>query len=481
MQFWDLITISIYFIVTIGIGLAAARKRASRTEFLLADKSIGWFPLGISVAATVFSAVNFVAFSGEVMTNGLYVLMVLPAFLLVIRPVTHVLIPFYRHTEAVTAYEFLEKRFDQRVRRLAAALFVVWRMTWVSVILYATAKLLSSMLNIDFRVIILMIGSLTIAYTMLGGMRAVIWTDVAQGAIIMAALFSGIIVVSIRGDGFFGVFSLAVKDDLIMPFYPFDPMSFSLDPRIRMTFWSCLIGGSTAFFSRYSADQMIVQRYLTARSLKDATRGFVLSIVFSLAALVGLVILGLAIHAHNPSGATAPPMSRIAGFILSLPAGVTGLLIAALFASTMSSVDSGIHSACTALTSDFSANPGYSSVFSNRVFTLIIGIMSSIAACFIGRLGSIFEIMNKIINGFGSPLLAIILFGIYGRRASSRGILLGGILGAIWSILASSLVVNLALHYYAVVNLIGTAAFCHISSLVFPDHPLDRNTVTQNQ
>ena len=103
----------------------------------------------------------------------------------------------------------------------------------------------------------------------------------------------------------------------------------------------------------------------------------------------------------------------------------------------------------------------------NRLFTLIIGFIATVLALNVGRLGSIFEIANKVINGFGSPLMAIFILGMFSKRANSRGMIMGGIAGAAWSAYVSFTVQNLALHYYAVINLLGTLFLCYFFSLVF--------------
>jgi Na+/proline symporter len=286
----------------------------------------------------------------------------------------------------------------------------------------------------------------------------------------------GVAVVSADG-GFSSIISNASVSGLTKPFYPFDPQIFSPDPRIRITLWSALIGTFTAFLARYSADQMVVQRYFTARTLDDAKRGFVLNAVFSILSLLCLAFLGFAIHAYAkshglPAAGGTKPISYIGWFVASLPGGACGLLVSGLFASTMSSIDSGIHSCCTAFVTDFGKKDvlddsgNKSTLVRERILTFAIGTTVTVAACFVGKLGSIFEIANKLINGIGSPLLALVLIGMYGKRFTSRGVLAGGIAGVAWSMATSLFVRHLALHYYAVINLLGTLFLCWIFSLL---------------
>ena len=158
-----------------------------------------------------------------------------------------------------------------------------------------------------------------------------------------------------------------------------------------------------------------------------------------------------------------------------MPRGVLGLLTAGVMASSMSSVDSGIHSCCTVAANEFGARSGKSTarpLLVERRICVLTGIAVTVMALFVGRLGSLFEIANRIVNGLGAPLLAIVLLGIFNRTVSARGMFLGGIMGFAWSVVISVSVEHLALHYYAAVNLFGSAVFCQLFSMV------DRRTET---
>ena len=129
---------------------------------------------------TAFSAINFNAFPSEVIGYGFYVVTSIPVFFLVAIPVTKIFIPFFYKRGSISAYEFLEERYDKQVRKLASGLFILWRILWMSVILYATAQILSLISGIELHLLIIICGVCATIYTAFGGIRAVIWTDVAQ-------------------------------------------------------------------------------------------------------------------------------------------------------------------------------------------------------------------------------------------------------------------------------------------------------------
>ncbi|MFP4547914.1 MAG: sodium:solute symporter family transporter [Fidelibacterota bacterium] len=464
MRLLDYLVIFIYLVVVLSIGyLITRRKKQNVEEYFTTNRSMGWFTVGLSVMVTAFSAVNYTGFSGEVFSHGLYVLLCLPVFILVAIPVNKIIIPYFYNHKFATAYEYLEKKFDRRIRMLAALLFIVWRTFWGATILYIPTKILSLITGLNNSIIILVVGFSVLAYTTYGGIRAVMITDAFQFFVLFLGLLIGIFTISTQfNGGLVEIFKIGVTNGLARPFYPFDAQIFSFDPTIRISFWSCITGTFVAFLARYSADQMVVQRYFTARSLKDATRGFWLNVVSAVVSLTVLAVLGYVIFAHGTLMGTIgkfdKPIVYFVQFVKALPAGITGLMIAGLVAATMSSIDSGANSCTRVWIADIFEllSTKKLSLTVTRYFSLVFGILIILISLFVGRLGSIFEIANKVVNGFGSPLLALFIMGKFSKYFTVKGVLLGGITGAIFSAAVSLLVTNLALHYYAVVNLSGT-------------------------
>lgn len=472
----DYIIICLYLAGVLTVGAVFRKKQGRPNDFFLAGRSMHWFPIGLSIMVTAFSAINYTAFSGEVFSHGLYVALSLPVFILVAFPVIRVVMPLYHRLGVCSAYEYLEKRFDVSVRALASGLFILWRIFWMATALYVPAKVLALLTGLNVNGLILLSGSVVTAYTAAGGLKTVMWTDVFQFFVLAGGLLAGIAMAAAQvPDGVAGIFRTGAAGGLLKPFYPFDPEVLSWDPRIRITLWSSWIGTFVAFMSRYSVDQVVVQRYFSARTLRNAQIGFHLNYMAAIFALLLLTVMGFAMYAHAVhSGILGTrgdkPIAYFVHFVRSLPPGATGLIVAGLMAATMSSMDSGINSCCAAFVTDFynrfSRNGSPASLRLNRRLTMVFGTIVTLAALSVGRLGSIFEIANKIINGLGSPLLAIFILGMFSKTANSRGMLAGGVIGAVWSAYVSFFVKDIALHYYAVVNLIGTLAACYGVSLL---------------
>ena len=262
----------------------------------------------------------------------------------------------------------------------------------MAVALYASARILAAVTGQQLWLLILICGAITVAYTSLGGLRAVVWTDVAQFFNSCRRNNYRHVLVSFTTDGgFAGIFHNALEHNVFKPAVPYDPQFFSFDPTIRTTFWSGSIGTMVAFLARYGADQMVIQRYLAAKSLPEARKSFAFNIVCVLSVLVLLVIFGMAMHSFavhtDIMGKYSKPLRYMAVLIKSLPYGAAGLLSAALLAATMSSIDSGVNACSMTWTKDFYHrffNKDESSKFSHIrysvYFSIIIGVLIIILA-----------------------------------------------------------------------------------------------------
>ncbi len=451
-------------------------------DVFLAGRAMGWFPIGLSVMITLFSAINFVAFPTEVMDHGLYVLASLPVFVLVAVPITRIFIPFFHGMRLTSVYAYLEYRFDRRTRLLAGGLFILWRLFWMATALYASALLLSAITDIPLWILILVAGGVAAFYTAIGGIRVVMWTDVVQFLILLGGIGAALWpAVRSQPEGWTGIWTQALAGGQLRPFQPFDPEFFSWRPTVRITLWSGLIGTFVAFLTRYGADQMVVQRYFTARNLRAAVRGFWWNVLAALIALLLLALLGLAIAATF-GDADTPAMARFGAFVKALPFGLTGVLAAGLLAATMSSVDSGLNACLASWMTDFEGQPvGVAPARRQerryRFLVVELTIATMILAFMVGRIGDLFSIVNRIINGVGSPLLALILLGMFSRRCNARGAWIGGWIGIVASLTISFGWAGLALHYYAVANLLITLT----ASLVASAITSRRNPITIEQ
>jgi SSS family transporter len=496
MHLFDYLVFYSYLIIILIIGIALRHKKRSESEFFVAERSMGWFPVGISIMVTMMTAVNYAIFPTEIFSHGIYIIISLPMFVIVAFPITRIFIPFFCAKKATSAYEFLEERFDLKVRCLASAIFMLWRIVWMAVALYASGRILSAVTGSDLRLLILIAGAVTVCYTAFGGIRAVIWTDVAQFFVLFGGIIAGLIIADVKTPGgFHDIFATAFDGRLFRPAVPYESKFFSFDPTIRVTFWSGTIGTLVAFLARYGADQVVIQRYFSARSVKDARKGFWWNVVCALVVLTLLAMFGMAVYSHSHHLGLLDdglkPMAHVSALIRSLPWGGCGLMAAGLLAATMSSVDSGINACSAAWTKDFyhrliskqTQTPEFHIRYS-IAFTLIIGatviMMAESFVYIFGHHHNIFVMANKVINGMGSPLLAIVVLGMIKRsKVNASGMFWGGIIGTAWSAYTALGLQGLALHYYAVLDFVGTLSACYLMSFATSEYRHFKKTVQQ--
>ena len=489
LQTLDLIVVGGYLLLSLGLGLALGRQ-SNRDEFLTAGGSMGRMTVGLSVMATLFSANSFVMYPSTAYGDSLRIMLASVAFLSTTPLVIWVFIPVYSKLKCATAYEYLEQRFHVSVRCLASSLFVVLRIAWMAAATFAASVAISGISGLNQYLVIIGLGVVAIIYTMFGGLRAVMWTDVIQFFVFVGTiLFAAVLLVSGTEGGASQIVETYFSDRERMVF------DFRLDPTIRFGTFAILIGSFLEGLSAYGADQVAVQRYISARDARTSQTGFLISQAASLIVMPGLLAIGMGLFSyfhHNPdmlsdvaidefsnaenakvqvvrqrlsdAGAGSSnetiaeyykshPQELHADVVelglndqalprfvrLKFPAGVVGLLVAALMAATMSSVDSGIHSITTALIVDFRDRlvPAWrpkteaGEMLVARVMVVVIGAIAIVLACFVGQLGDVFAVAKKTVGAFAAPLLAVFVLGLFVRRATAAGVLLGTFAGAV--------------------------------------------------
>ena len=460
----DVAVLLLYLVAVLGVGAWARRREGGEEEFFLAGRRLGAWPMGLSVMVTLFSAVHFTAFPTEVAGHGLYVWASVPVFLLAAWPVARGFIPWFRAQPGLSGYAWLEGRYGPCARRTVAILFLLWRLAWMATALHAAGRVAAGMTGLPPAAIMTGAAALALGYTALGGFRAVIGTDLLQVGVLLAGLLLAVAVAFLRlPQGISGAWAVVREAGLLRPFAPPDAAFWGWDPTRRITFWSALAGTWVAFLARYGADQMILQRYRAARSVRAAQRGIWVNAWASIGVLTLLTLLGFA--AACLPGLDGPPAARLAGLFRALPAGAAGLVAAALVAATMSSLDSGLHACAVTLAVDFEGPAGPARVRRHpRLLMAGLALLALLLALPLGRLGGLFAIVNKLVNGLGAPLLAVVLLGMRGRGVTGPGLAWGGALGFALGIVLAMGVTDLALHHYAVVNLLVTLLLCRAAS-----------------
>ena len=343
-----------YLIGMVLLGYYFMRREGSAGDFFTGGGRVPWWAAGMSIYATMLSAITYMAYPAKAFATDWTYYPMLVTILLVSFPVIRYYLPFFRRLNVTSAYEYLERRFNAVTRLMASALFIVFMVARMALVLYLPSLALTAVTGIDIYVCIVLMGCVTIVYCTMGGVEAVVWGDVVQGFILVggAVLAAGFLIFGTEGgfEGFLAIGSEAGK------FRLFD---WSFDYR-SATFWVIILGGMANNLISYTSDQTVIQRYLTTKDERSARQSILMNGAMSVGVSIVFFVIGAGLYTFyktNPAAMdfTMQKADVIFPFFMmsQLPAGVAGLLIAAVFAATMSTISSNINSVATAFSIDF--------------------------------------------------------------------------------------------------------------------------------
>ena len=435
MNWVDYGILALYLLTMILMGGWFARDQKSLREFLLGGNKIPWWAAAFSGIATIASAVSFLGAPGQAFKSDLTYLQLRLALPGVIVIICALFIPVFYKLDVYTAYEYLERRFDLKTRLFASILFILIRTFFIGIKIFAPALIMSEMTGFPVPWILLLLGVLTTFYTLLGGIKAVIWTDSVQMAVFLGGLVLAAFTVVGRVDGGVArIISVAGAEGKLRFF------DWSTSLTTEFTAWGCLIGGTFFMLSQYAVDQTELQRFLTTSSVKNGQRAVIATLL--VASLYGILLffVGSALYvfylqqpAKGPVTAIVPDRAFAKFIIEELPTGLRGLVIAGVFAAGMSAVSAGLNSLATVSIRDLyqtlSGKPG--SVTMARWLTLGFGALGTLISFYSGSLGNLLVASGKISNYFGGSLCGVFLMGMLVPRVNANGAFYGGIVGFI--------------------------------------------------
>jgi len=424
--------LGVYLLALVGMGIYFARREKSTEDFFKAGGRIPWWAAGISIFGTTLSAITYMSLPAKTFATDWRYMMLNVAIVMVAPFVVYLFLPFFRRLNVTTAYEYLEKRFDLPVRLLASVQFILLQIGRIGIVLYLPSLALAVVTGIDVEACILVMGVLCIFYTALGGIEAVIWTDVIQVIVLIGgAVFCLLLMACHIPGGWNAACEIAAEAD---KFRTFD-FRFDLT---AATFWVLLFGGFADKLISYGTDQAVIQRYLTTKDEASARHGIWLNAIIAMPATLLFFGLGSALYVFyrmQPEALTPAVLEHDAIFpwyiVTQLPAGVAGLLIAGLFAASMSSLDSSMNSVATAVTTDFYRRfrrdaEDRTCLAIARWVTVLVGATGTALALLMTRweLKSLWDQMVTVLGLFGGGLAGLFLLAIFTRRTSGRAALI---------------------------------------------------------
>lgn len=482
--FLDYGALVVYLLSLVIIGIYFSRREKSTGDFFLAGRRVPWWAAGISVFGTQLSAITFMAIPAKsYATNWVYFLGNM-CIVLIAPVVVFLYLPFFRRLNVTTAYEYLEKRFSLPVRLFGSTAFTLFQFGRMAIVLFLPAIALSTVTGISVYTCILVMGILCIIYTVLGGIEAVIWSDVLQVVVLMGGALLSLIIIAVGVDGGVGeIFSIGLSNA------KFHTFNWTWDITVTAV-WVVVIGNLLNNLIPYTSDQTVVQRYLTTKDEKQAAQSVWTNAVLTIPASIIFFGLGTALFVFykthpnllNPSLKTD---AIFPWFITQkLPVGISGLVIAGLFAAAMSSVDSSMNSVATVLVTDFYRRfkpdaSDHTCLNLARWLTGILGVIGTCTALLMAtyEIKSLWDLFIKIIGLFGGSMAGLFALGIFTRRAHGPGALIGAVIGAIVQFLVQNYT-QIHFFLYGAIGIITCVVVGYFASLIIPAGALSLEGLT---
>ncbi|XP_057678237.1 solute carrier family 5 member 6a isoform X2 [Corythoichthys intestinalis] len=442
----DYVIFALLLVASAGIGLfyafSGGRQRTTQ-EFLMADRSMSWLPVSLSLLATFQSAVAILGAPSEVYTFGTQYWFLGCSYFLGLLIPAHVFIPVFYRLRLSSAYEYLELRFNKTVRICGTMTFIFQMVIYMGVVLYAPALALNAVTGFDLWGAVLAMGLVCTLYTSLGGLKAVMWTDVFQTVVMFAGQLAVIIVGAHQAGGIAEVWRKAVNGSRIAG------LDLNPDPLERHTFWTLGVGGIFLMLALYGVNQAQVQRYLSSRTEKEAIMSCYVvfpcqQIVLCLGCLMGLVMFArYGEDSPLDKGYVKTNDQMVLYFVMDvfkdLP-GLPGLFVACLFSGALSTISSAFNSLATVTMEDLikphfpNMNESKATLLSKGL-ALAYGLVCLAMAYLASVMGSVLQAALSIFGMVGGPLLGLFCLGMFFPWANSIGALVGlaaGLAMAFW-------------------------------------------------
>ncbi|ETN60334.1 sodium/solute symporter [Anopheles darlingi] len=447
---WDYVVFIAMLIVSAGIGVYyrfSGGKQKTTTEYLLADRNMSIWPVSFSLMASFMSAVTLLGVSNENYQFGTQFVSINLSYGLATPIAAYLFLPVFFRLQACSAYEYLEMRFGKKTRLAASLAYTLQMILYMGIAVYAPALALQAVTGLDQAYSILAIGGICTFYSTIGGMKAVLFTDVFQSVLMFAAIYAVIICAAVKAGGLGPIWDAASEGGRL------EIWNFSPDPTTRHTWWSLTIGGMFTYLSLYAVNQTQVQRLKTVKDLKSAQKALWLNWpILSLLSL-STSFSGLAIYYFYR---TCDPLSQgrikvrdqtmplfVVDAMGDLP-GLPGLFVSGIFSASLSTVSAALNSLAAVTLEDYlkplymkikkEPLPDLQSSFPSKVMAFIYGLICIAVAFLAQNMGGVLQASLTIFGVVGGPLFALFSMGMFTTRANQRGVITGLLVGLSFSL-----------------------------------------------
>jgi solute:Na+ symporter, SSS family len=428
-----------YLLAMVGVGVYFTKKNRNTDDYFRGGKQIPWWAAGCSIFATMLSSLTFTGIPSKAYAQDwVYSVgnMMIPVVSFV---AVFVALPFYRRIDATSAYEYLEKRFSRGVRLFGSASFTLFHVFRMAVVMSLTGLALAVATPLTPMQSVLLMGVLSITYCTMGGIEAVIWTDTIQTVVLLGGALLAIALLVTGTEG-----GLSGAADIARNAQKFRIANFHWDvTSTQIALWVIVLGGIGQNISSYTADQAVVQRYMTTSDQRLAARSIWTNALMTIPATLIFFGIGTALfafyHSHpDKLDATITTDQVFPLFIArEMPIGIAGLIVAGIFSAAQSTVSTSMNSTATAIVTDFLRPLGSCRTERDylrlaRVVTLLMGILGTVfGLVFVNpEIKSLFDAFLKVIGLFMGVLGGLFVLGVLTRRANAFGAMTGALVGA---------------------------------------------------
>jgi len=494
---FDAAVVLAYLAGMVLFGVWLGRGQRDVAGYLLGGRNLPWWAVLLSIVATETSTVTFLSIPGLAFNpdGGNFLFLQLTAGYIIGRLViVFLFLPSYFRGELFTAYEVLQRRFGGATKQTASLLFLVTRNLSDGLRLFLTAIVLQQILGLGLSVCIVLVGLSTIVYTFAGGMKSVVWNDCIQFAVYIAgAALALVVILAMLGGGWthFSEFLANLPHgwnrlaDFAQQHHKFRLLDFSFDLTKPYTFWSGLLGGTFIALATHGTDQLMVQRYLSARSQKEAGRALALSGLVVCGQFALFLLIGVALASFYGSFPPETPFPRgdevFPAFIVDhLPVGTVGIVVAAVFAAAMSTLSSSLNASAAAAVNDFYLPWRQGKVSAKHLLRMSRGLtvafgLVQIGVAVVGQLlqQSVIESVMAIAGFTTGVVLGVFFLGVCTSGVTQRSAL-GGLVGGLAVMTAVVFWTDLTWPWYALVGSCVTLAIGLTAHALLPGKQCER-------
>ena len=471
----DLAIVIIYLAAVLFAGMYFSKKKMTGKEYFKGDGTIPWWVTSVSIFATLLSPISFLSIAGN-SYNGTWVLWFAQLGIFIAVPLTiRLFLPVYSKLKIDTAYHYLELRYKSKgLRVLGALLFIIYQIGRMSIIMYLPSVVLAPLVGININVLIIIMGIIAIVYSYGGGLKSVLWTDFIQGLVLIAGVVFTLIYLVFSIDGGMGTIFTTLQNGKFLA-----PNEVVFDPNIlKSSVFIILVGAGINTFSSYISSQDVVQRFTTTTDIKELRKMTFGNGFLSIGTTTVIYLIGTALfvfYHQNPQLLQTAHQDQIfASFIVyQLPIGVSGILIAAIYAASQSTLSTGLNSVATSWVLDIqdSFNRQISEEKQTRIAKLVslsVGIIAIIVSMILanGEIKSAYEWFNSFMGLVLGVLAGIFVLGVITKKATSIGAYAGFFTSAI-------IVINLKYNHpevtswsYAIISIGVSCIIGYIISLI---------------